>query len=335
MSLFSRNLGHTSLALTLYLAILTAPCQAGSGPGRSNDFGGKRVLVIGIDGCRPDALQRAVQEGMAPHLKQLIDGGTVSWTAVAGGQLGTPTEQPTISGPGWGSICTGVWTDRHGLVDNTKPPLDRPDQPGSYQLSKSPHFARYLKAAFPSCSIHSLTSWDWIEDYLVAAQPQYFDRHLKGTGKNYPLRDESVKQQTVAALGTTDPDVIFLHFDQVDGAGHATGFFPGNLTYLRAISRVDGLIGQVQAALNARARATEESWLTVVTTDHGGLDKSHGKQSVEESTIFFLTHGTGVPAGVISSESPGHTAVPPTVFRYLGVPAQAAWGWASPAFPAP
>ena len=77
-------------------------------------FDGKHVLVIGIDGCRSDALQAA----NVPNLKTLIDRGTVCYQVISGGELGTKTQQPTSSGPGWSSILTGVWCDKHGVSDN-------------------------------------------------------------------------------------------------------------------------------------------------------------------------------------------------------------------------
>lgn len=273
-----------------------------------------------------------MDSGLAPNLKAIFDGGTVSWTATAGGELETPTQQQTISGPGWTSICTGVWTDKHHVVDNSKPPVDQPDTKGSWLVSRAPHFARPLKAAFPECRIASVCSWDWIEDYLVAAQPALFADHLKGKGKDYAARDEDVKSKAATLLGTTDPDVLFLHLDQVDGAGHATGFSPDNPAYLSAIHHVDDLVGAVNAAIRARPSAKDEKWLTIVTTDHGGLERKHGGQSPEERTIFFAVQGAGVPAGRVLRESPGHTALAPTLFQYLGVPIDPAWGWASESF---
>ena len=67
----------------------------------------KKVLLIGIDGCRPDALQAA----HTPNLDSLIVGGAVSFVAQTG--------EHTISGPGWASMLTGVGIGKHGVVDNS------------------------------------------------------------------------------------------------------------------------------------------------------------------------------------------------------------------------
>ena len=72
-----------------------------------------RVLVIGIDGVRPDALQIAD----TPAIDELIsEGAFTNNTKILGDRY---RENETISGPGWSSFLTGVWADKHGVNDNT------------------------------------------------------------------------------------------------------------------------------------------------------------------------------------------------------------------------
>ncbi|WP_367873705.1 alkaline phosphatase family protein [Luteolibacter sp. Populi] len=303
-----------------------------AGPGIANPFGGKRALVIGIDGLRADALKQQVETGNAPAIAGLVVNGTVTWNAYAGGKLGGPTQQPTISGPGWSSILTGTWTDRHHVVDNSTPAYNQPGTTGSYLVDQAPHFARRLEEAAPGTYAGSIVSWNWIEDYMVAAQPSYLDFHGKGSGANYAARDLDVKTKAVAHLGSADPDVLFLHFDQVDGAGHASGFSTTVPSYMSAISAVDAHVGDVLAAIAARPSRASEEWVVVLTTDHGGTTGgSHGGQSEGERTIPFIISGNGIPAG-LSTASPGHAAVPATVIRYLGVGIPASWNLAEDGF---
>ncbi len=316
--------------LLLFPIFGSAGLQAG--PGTANPFGGKRALIIGIDGLRADALKQQVESGNAPAIASLVANGTVTWNAFAGGRLGELTQQPTISGPGWSSILTGVWTNRHNVVDNGTPAYNQPGVSGSYLVDQAPHFAKRLEEAAPGTFTSSIASWNWIEDYLVAAQPSYLDFHQKGSGSSYALRDQDVKAKAVAHLGTADPDVLFLHFDQVDGAGHSSGFSPGVPSYMSAISAVDGHIGDVLAAIAARPERAAEQWVVVLTTDHGGTSGgSHGGQSNEERTIPFIVSGNGIPAGV-STASPGQAAVPATVMRYFGLSIPAAWNLAEEGF---
>ncbi len=66
-----------------------------------------KVLMIGIDGCRPDALLAAD----TPCLDRLIDDGALSVQA--------QTCAVTSSGPSWSSLLTGTWPEKHGVQDNS------------------------------------------------------------------------------------------------------------------------------------------------------------------------------------------------------------------------
>lgn len=315
---------QTTLRAILLALATSTPLLSAAGPGASNDFGGKRVLIIGIDGMRSDALRAAD----APNIAALSAQGVTTYNAIAGGILGTPTQQPTISGPGWCSITIGVWTDKHKIVDNDFSPYT------AAVASDYPHFFQRLKAAKPNSYLSSIVSWGPIEDQIVGKVASSVNYHVKATGADYPARDLDVTNKAVSHLGATNPDVLFLHFDQVDGAGHSSGFTPANPAYLSAIHTVDTHIGSVLAAINARPQIAQEKWLVILTTDHGG-NNGHGGQSSEERNIPFIVSGSVVNAPQVSSATPGQTAVPPTAMKYLGVPVNAAWGWASPDFGLP
>lgn len=323
-----------SLAVLAVLS-LTGDLIAAPGPGATNDFGGKRVLILGIDGLRPDSLKAAMEKGMAPQFKELIAKGSVTWNAFAGGPQGTPQQQPTISGPGWASICTGTWIDVHGVTSNKTPPYNLPGTDSSYRVKDAPHFAKRLHEKVPTARVDIISSWGWLETYMVAAQPEEFAYHAKGEGKTYPERDLDVKNKAVAHLAQADPDVLQLHFDQIDGAGHASGFTPENPDYLRAIGEVDTLIGSVLHAIDARPQRKQEQWNIIVTTDHGGTGTKHGGQTENERNIFIITSGPAFAAGVVSPQVIGHAAVPATVFAALNVTTDPAWKWAEPAFGLP
>ncbi|MFT4639691.1 MAG: hypothetical protein ACI8T1_003016 [Verrucomicrobiales bacterium] len=284
-------------------------------------FNDRHVLVIGIDGCRPDSILPAD----APHLHQLIENGVVTYRAFAGGEKGRASQQATSSGPGWSSILTGVWLDKHGVRNN--------DFTGDH-YDQYPHFFQRLKEVEPDSYLSSIVSWNPIDTSIVAPVDAYTDFRGKGQGGNEVVRDHWVRDEAVEHLQTEDPDVLFLHLDQVDGAGHGNGYGPHIPSYLRAIGDVDALIGDVLDAIEARPNRDQEDWLTIVTTDHGGLGSSHGGQTDDERTIFFLVSGDQT-AQIVSERQPGHTAVPWTVLEYLGLPIEAAWGWEEEAFGLP
>src|SRR5215208_5590449 len=57
----------------------------------------KKVLVIGVDGVRVDVM-RAMR---LPNIEALVASGMLS---------DAQARMPTVSGPGWSSILTGVWS---------------------------------------------------------------------------------------------------------------------------------------------------------------------------------------------------------------------------------
>lgn len=307
------------------VATVLLPVLAIAGPGAESSFQGRRALIIGIDGLRSDALKSAVDSGAAPHIAELIAHGTVTWSAYAGGRGGEdPTTQPTVSGPGWSSVLTGTWTDKHGVVDNSF---------AHNHLDQWPHFFSHLKKAAPEAITASSVDWPEIHEHILASAGEHAADHACCLASYTPADDAELARQTAAWLEDENPDVIFFYQGRVDGAGHEHGFSPESEGYMEAIAQTDSNIGVVLEAIAARPRT--EDWLVVLTTDHGGIGKGHGGQSPEERTIPLVVSGGAVAKGETSSASPGQTAVPATVFAHLGLAVDPAWGWEDPAFAVP
>jgi hypothetical protein len=113
-----------------------------------------KVLILGIDGCRTDALRRA----NTPNLDQLIREGAMADTTSVVAERDTGAD--TVSGPSWSSILTGVWTDKHGVKDNSF---------RGANYDEYPHFFRRLKDARPGAVTVSLVDWAPIHDKIVSA----------------------------------------------------------------------------------------------------------------------------------------------------------------------
>lgn len=308
--------------LCIGIAVGLRPCHAA--PGAGGAFGSKRAVIFGIDGCRADALKLAVENGTAPNIARLIATGSVTWNAYAGGVPGTSTRQTTNSGPGWASVLTGVWVDKHGVNDNTF---------AGSRFDAYPHFFRHLHDDHPDSVLASLVSWPEIHDFIVADSggATICDCHTSTSG-SYDQRDLDLIAQTVTLLQTGDPEVVFCYQGNVDIMGHTYGFHPTVPQYMAAIAAADARIGQVLSAIRARSQFAQENWLFLVTTDHGGKGLGHGGQSAEERVIPFIASGGEVPKGLISREIIGQVVAPATVYRHLGLGIPASWGWESDAF---
>ncbi len=312
------------ISLTAIVRTEPEPPATGPGPGAAGTFGKRRAMVFGIDGCRSDALKLAVENGSAPNIAALITDGAVTWNAYAGGKPGTPTQQTTNSGPGWSSVLTGVWRDKHGVNDNSFT---------GRNFTQYPHFFRRLHDDHPGSDLASLVSWPEINNYIAedSGGAAICACHTYTSG-SYDQRDAQLVARTVELVENGNPDVIFCYQGNVDIMGHTHGFHPTVPQYMASIAAADQRIGQVLAAIRARPQYAGEDWLFIVTTDHGGKGTGHGGQSEEERIIPFIASGGNVPKGLITREIIGHVAVPATVYRHLGLGIPASWGWESDAF---
>jgi len=84
---------------------------------------------------------------------------------------------------------------------------------------------------------------------------------------------------------------------------------------------VDQQIGQMLAAVKDAVKTRNESWIVVVTSDHGGHNMSHGDGWIEDEAVPFIvaTYGPDSPAKFNPLVTPRHYDVMPTVLAWLGV----------------
>ena len=320
--------------IALLLICLGFACQLSAhGPGKGGGFGGKRVLFIGIDGCRADAVAAAMERGLAPQLKMLCESecGVFTRKFYAGGELGTASHQPTVSGPGWTSLLTGVWIERHGVKDNRF-------IGGRFQTYS--HFMRRIKEVQPQAFCASFTDWPPIHDFIAdgsrKGDAEFLDVKFTCTpdaAHHYvdnPEKDIEVRDAALKTLSGSDPDAMFVYFGQVDEFGHGAidsraSFSPDSMLYLNAISHVDSHIGELLRAMRARPRFVEEDWLVLVTTDHGGRGNKHGGDSDEERQIWLAAHGANLPKGKLLNEPTPQTALVPLMYSHLGIKPKPEW----------
>jgi len=268
-----------------FLQLFNCTCFAGEAT--------KKVLILGIDGCRPDALLTA----KAPHLHELIKNGAFSDKAKTGDM--------TASGSGWGSLLSGVWREKHGVRGN------------DFKLanfSEFPDCLTRIKKSRPDTFVASIVHWDPIQKQII-----------KKADVNAAYKtDVEVTKAACQLLADKNPDLLFVHLDDVDGAGHKHGFDPKLPTYLTAIEKVDEQVGAILKAMRNRPTYAKEDWLILVSTDHGGRGKGHGSDTPEERTIFLIVSGPSAARGVIEP-APVIVDVAPTAMRHLGIAIDAKW----------
>lgn len=239
-----------------------------------------KVLIIGIDGCRPDGITTA----NTPNLDALMANATYSLDARC---LFT-----TSSGPGWTSMLSGVWQDKHGVTNNA--------YTGS-NFGTYPHFFKRIEDDNPENRTVSIVQWNPINDQMAKLEADVVINSDT---------DNDVKNAVANELVNNNPTALFVQLSNVDFAGHGTGFTPDNANYINAIETVDSQIGAMIGALKLRKTYDNENWLILLSTDHGGLGTSHGGLSDEERTIFVIASGDNIPNKKIEKTT-SQVTVPP------------------------
>ena len=233
----------------------------------------KKVLLIGIDGCRADALELA----NTPTIDNLIANGVYSLDAL--------NDDITISGPGWSAILCGVWSNKHLSIDNSFVGTDYANYP--------PLFKR-IEDFDANLHTVSICNWNPINDYIVQS---YADFKLNVSS------DLEVSNEAISYISSNDPDCMFLHFDDVDHAGHSDGFSPNVSQYITAIEGVDALLTPIMQTISQRPNYTNEDWLVLITSDHGGVGTSHGGTSIEHQNVVVIASGNSIAQNIIRKDS--------------------------------
>ena len=194
------------MKLFTYLLVVPALCAlysfaAGAAPAEGQQGSHakvKKVLFIGIDGCRFDAIQAAD----APHLDQLMADGCYDADCQILGDRYTAND--TISGPGWSSILTGVWADKHGVNDN---------EFKVKHYDQYPHFFARLKEKQPQAFTASFVTWVPIQQHIVSAAD--VAKMFIPVATDYDAVDLLANKAAAKLLAEENPTVVFLYIGQV------------------------------------------------------------------------------------------------------------------------
>lgn len=268
------------------------------------------VLLIGIDGLRPDALKAAE----TPAIDRLIREGAFSDTTLILGERYRKND--TVSGPGWSSYLTGVWADKHGVHDNNF-------EGRSYD--RFPHIFRRIKNQFPEASTGSFVDWEPIDKYIVEAADVRFVLPAKGA-EDYVRKDVEVADEAIRFLSDDRATAAMVYLGAVDETGHKYGFHSTVPEYIQAIEGVDAHVGRILTAVRGRKQFAEENWLVIVSTDHGGSGTGHGDGHNVPKILntFLIVSGAAARHGMMEQQTYVVDVVPTALF-HLGVKIQPEW----------
>ncbi|MGW0362467.1 alkaline phosphatase family protein [Streptomyces sp. NPDC002990] len=272
----------TALLSTAALGVTTATAQEAS-PSANTD----KVLVIGLDGAVLDRVKAA----NAPHLNGLMAQSLTARSTLYANPMGA-----TSSGPGWSTVATGVWPDKHGVKDNSFT---------GKNYAAHPDFLTRIENARPELSTYAAADWEPITstDQNGPIFSAKVDKRLslKGDRDGYRNEDPKIAAAAAAELRDHHPDAAFVYLGEIDAAGHSYG--AASQQYLEAVARVDALVGRLLTAVQNRPTYAQENWKILVTTDHGHTGSGgHGGSTLAERSTFVIAKGAGIPAGSVRDD---------------------------------
>jgi len=236
-----------------------------------------RVIVIGIDGLSVDGVVNA----KTPRLHELIQ--RSAWSLTARGVM------PTLSSPNWASMIDGAGPEQHGITSNgilRKMVEIQPVCRNSEGMF--PTIFATLREQQPSSRIAIFHDWPGFAD-LVEKHSLDILQHEHGAARTADTAARYWKQNR--------PTLMFVHLDNVDHTGHSEGW--ATSAYYHAVEDADRYAGVILDML--REEQALDSTYVLISSDHGGKGRGHGKNSLEEIQIPWILSGPGVVPGRLAS----------------------------------
>jgi len=248
-----------------------------------------RVLILSIDGFRPDAIELTPMR----NLQALMAGGAYSLVA--------QTIFPSSTLPSHSSMLTGLCPDKHGVDWNDYLPK---------------------RGYANGTDIFDLAHAAGLHIVMVVGKEklrQVTDPESTDVFEYINDRDVVIAAR-VAELIPQGFGLMFVHFPTPDWMGHEYGWLSPE--QYSVLFRADEAL---QTILNALDEAgLRQDTLIIVTADHGGHDTTHGTSRIEDMTIPWIIAGPGVHHAVLATNV-NTTDTAATVAWALNLPLQPDW----------
>ncbi len=291
----------------------------------------ERVIIISIDGCRPDAFEAAGAETIG----KLIARGAYCAKA--------ETIRPSITLPSHTAMLTGMDFSHHGVVWNNYRTgyivhptvfsvVNQVGKKSAMLFSKD----KFHFLANPAC-----VSWIYgpptpnkipkSEDYSELEQLKEMLRKEEEAAKQPPKKPStltpgelmSTAEMLARAFNTMWPQqkwpLTFVHFREPDEYGHKKGWMGPE--YIEGVKSVDKALATMVETIEKNGGF--EKTALIITADHGGSGRGHYRWTEpnrpENVTIPWICVGPGVPAGLKIDRVIHTFDTAPTALAFLGL----------------
>jgi hypothetical protein len=239
----------------------------------------RSVVAISVDGLNPAALTQ-LGPARLPQLHAMIRSGASTLNART--ELEQTETLPNHTGMLTGRPIEGA--RGHGVDFNSDPGKVTVGSHAGHEVASVfdvVHGAGGTTALYASKTKFALyqRSWAGALDTVVIDED-----------------NDRLVDSLVTDLSDGAPEFTFVHLSAPDVAGHASGFM--GAAYLRAVERVDRLVGRIRQATSSNGPAPRRT-AAILTADHGGRG-THGHAEAAKADDYrvpFIVDGPGVRAG--------------------------------------
>ena len=224
-----------------------------------------RVVLVVVDALREDTSRNS---SVMPFLNQLRGQG--AWAVMR-------SQPPSFSEPGWTTIATGAWPEI-----NDSPPINL-EYDKIWPWTQDNIFAMAKRAGLKT----AVSGYNWWEKFI---RPEWRNAGFLTPGED-DAADQDVMQAARPWLASGGYQLVLIHLDQVDYAGHHEGG-PRDPRWNAAAARADAMLKQIAGALDFKKDTL------IVLSDHGQIDRGgHGGQDPITLVEPFAMAGAGVKPG--------------------------------------
>ena len=254
----------------------------------------RKVMIIGIDGVRSDTIQASI----SPFLYEFSLRNTTYYNDRH------LIEELTFSGPNWSSLLTGVRWSKHNVTTN---------EFENNNLIEYPHFFKYIELAASRINTASIVKWLPINEHIAFSHADY--------APTLKISDMEVYQQAENILKKSNeisPDILFLHFLDLDYTGHGYGFSPNVPEYAKTLATIDSYVNNLVTIIDTK-RASGEDWIIFIVSDHGGDGKDHINGFDNEHIKFTIFYANHPEVKFLQSKQSSQVDLAPTVLDFMGI----------------
>lgn len=264
-----------------------------------------RIILIGFDGWGSHSMEKADM----PVLRNMMQQG--SWT------FKKRSVFPSSSAANWASMFMGASPEIHGYTQwNSQKPEIPSRILGENKIF--PTIFQLLHYQKSNAEIGLFYQWSGVKYVVDTLSINHVEQLPK------PGRDKKfAKISKIIADYIVDkkPNLCTVIYDFPDHYGHASGF--ESEAYYQSLKEVDVSLGDIIQA--TKDSGIFEKTIFIVSSDHGGIEKSHGGKSLAEMETPFVIFGNNVKKGFEITDSMMQFDIAATIAYIFGLEVPQVW----------